>query len=34
MTMISTWLPKVMRFGKTKKQAIAISQGSASGQRK
>src|SRR5262245_12736815 len=34
MTMISTWLPKVMRSGKMKKAAMAISQGSASATRK
>jgi len=34
MIMISTWLPNVMRSGKTKKQATAISHGSTSGQRK
>src|SRR3569832_1426127 len=34
MIMITTWLPNVIRSGKTKKQTIAISQGSASGQRR
>ena len=33
MTMISTWLPKVMRSGKMKKAAMAISHGSASAPR-
>ena len=34
MTMISTWLPKVMRSGKMKKTAMAISHGNASARRK
>jgi hypothetical protein len=34
MIITSTWLPKVMRVGKMKKMAMAISQGSASARRK
>ncbi len=34
MTITSTWLPKVMRVGKMKKTAMAISHGKASAMRK